>query len=467
MRLLKRVGNLLSGIATFLMSLLLAIIIWLTATQANDPTIIRPLQIPLEITAPSGAALTLPTSSTLNVTITIEGPASVLEGLTVDDFFASVDINSVPYGIDEEVEVLVQQIGSGASITSRNPEFLTIHLEPLVTQEIPVQVDVRGDVARGHSLGDPTVNPQMITVTGIESVVETLNFGLVTVFLNNDRETLIETRPLIFYDTEGQVASMRNLQLSNQDVEVTLPISESADFAEKIISVDLDGEPASGYRILSVNVEPSSVLVQGRPTQLDVLTNLQTEAIDITGLTETFVTPVSLNLPAGVELDEFTEIVVTVEIEPFQSSQTFRRVVEVQGLEEGLEAEITPELVRIVLFGPSPVLQSIAEGEVTAYVDVFGLGVGTHTGLEPVITFPDRGIELRSVEPMVLSANITQTVTMTRGITNSTSITPTSSIYPLLDLDTAVAQSSQTGSETTIGLTAVYDINKPQETLFI
>ncbi|MEM7336849.1 MAG: CdaR family protein [Chloroflexota bacterium] len=464
MKILRAFINLISGLTTLLLSLLLAVIIWVTATQANDPTIIKPLQIPVTIPIPSGSALITPANPELNVTITVEGPASILDDISRDDFSASIDIASVEFGSDTAVNILVQQIGAGATITSQDPLNVVIHLEQLVTVDIPIEAEIRGEVARGHSMGAISLNPLTIAVTGIESEVTALDFAQATIFLNNDRETLIETRPLIFYDAQGQVASLRDLQLSSRDVEVTIPVSEAADFAEKIITIDLVGEPASGYRILSTAIEPSTVLVQGRPTQLDVLTNVQTEPIDITGLVETFEAPVALDLPDGIELDEFTEIVVTVEIAPFQSTQTFRRIVEVQGLGDDLEAEISPQTVRIVLFGPSPILQALGENEVSVSVDLFGLDVGTHSGLAPDADFPDRGIELRSIEPAVISANITQTVTMTQEITSSVEITTTSQIKQLLTWQLTQTETAQ--EETAVFYPSRF-INKPQELIIL
>lgn len=461
MRIIRYVRNLLSGLATFGLSFVLAVIIWVTATQANDPTIIKPLQIPLTITVPSNGALIKPGNQNINVTITIEGPASILENITRDDFAASIDLSEVPFGEDHPMDILVQQFGAQATITSQDPLQIVVNLEELVSMPVPVEVQVRGDVARGHSRSEAIANPNEIIVTGIRSQVEALEEAVVTISLNNDRETIVQTRPPIFYDKQGQVASVRNFQLSSRDVEVTVPIIEAADFAEKIISVNLVGEPASGYRILSVDVEPAAVLVQGRPTQLDVLTNVQTEPIDITGLTEPFMDSVSLDLPAGIELDEFTEIVVSVEIEPFQSSQTFRKFVEIEGVGDGLEAVITPQLVRVVLFGPSPVLQSLAEDEVTVTVDLFELGIGTHSGLVPDVDFPDRGIELRSIEPAFVSAQITEVVSSTEEISVTTTLSETSSIAPFM-LNTAVSPALP-DTPTAVRIIPGRYINKPQQ----
>ncbi|MFQ5420973.1 MAG: YbbR-like domain-containing protein, partial [Anaerolineae bacterium] len=204
-----------------------------------------------------------------------------------------------------------------------------------------------------------------------------------------------------------------------------------------IITADLVGEPAPGYRILSVVVQPPSVLVQGTPSRVNNLTSLNTEQIDITGLTESIRQQVALALPDGVELDESVEIFVDIEIEPFRSTSSVQRPLELQGLGDDLAATVDPTEVRVILFGPLPVLDALQDNEVRVTVDLFGLDVGTHT-LEPSVTLPDRGIELRSVQPAQVTVAITHAVTITNGLTESieTAVptlpapTPTPSAYP-------------------------------------
>lgn len=413
--------NILSSLATLILSLVLAIIIWITATQANDPTIFKSLQIPIEfIGQPSNTTLVRPGGPSQNVTLTIQGRASVVDEVTRDNFTAVVDLSDVPLGEDAPVAVQVQRNESRINISSQSPEQLVVHLEPLVSRNIPVRTEFRGDVARGYSRGQESVDPEEIVVVGTAAEVDALEFALVTITLSDDdRQTKVAEAQPIFYDAQGQVASVRNLELSTRDVEVTVPINEAADFAEKIITVDLEGQPAPGYRILSVQVAPPTVLVQGRPTQLNLLSQIKTETIDITGLTESFVGPVSLELPEGVEVADFTEITVTIEIEPFYSARTYTKLVEPIGLTDNLEAEIDPESVRIVLFGPSPVLDVLAEEDIDVTVDLFEMEAGETSNLEPTVTFPDRGIELRSIQPMVVTISVTETMTTTTGVTET------------------------------------------------
>jgi YbbR domain-containing protein len=254
--------------------------------------------------------------------------------------------------------------------------------------------------------------------------VENLDFALVTVFLNSPKETNIGNHRPVFYDAQGRVASIVDLELDTQDVQVTIPIEQSAGFAEKPITVDWTGIPAFGHRLLDVTVDPTSVLVEGAPEAVDAINLLQTETIDITGLTESFVQQTTIALPDGISLDQNQEIFVSINIEPILSSDTRLREVEILGLDEDLEATLDPDQVGVVLFGPLPVLNSLVAEDVRVTVDLFELESGRYS-IEPTVDLPDRGIEVRSVRPSAISIFITKTLTTTLDLTDTLSITDT------------------------------------------
>jgi YbbR domain-containing protein len=451
---MKKFRSFLAGTTTLLLSLLLAIVIWFNAVQAEDPDTRRSVQIPVTyVGLPENVVIVEPENPEKDILITYEGRTSIVTELGPNDFSAIVDLSGVPVGEFQQVPVQIETSEQDITVNPPTPDQIDIFLEELKTVEVPVRVDIRGSVARGHTREQELIEPAKISVTGRASDVDILDFAQVTVFLNGDNQTIVTTPQPIYYDRQGRVASVRNLDVSTNEVQVTVPIHESADFAEKIISVNIVGEPAPGYRLISARVNPSSVLVTGSPTRLLQPFSIQTEPIDITGLTESFSDSVTLILPAGIEQDEVEEITVNVQIEPFRSTKIFNQTVTIQGLEEDKTGELDPETVRVVLFGPSPVLEAMTEQEILVNVDAFGLEDGTYN-LEPIVTFPEqRGLELRSVQPSVVSLMITDTLTTTNGISNTLPITDETSLRyntPVEDLlslnsgaeDTAVSHQS-------------------------
>ena len=425
---MKKVRSFLAGTATLILSLVLAIVIWFNAVQAEDPDTRRSVQIPATyVGVPENVIIVEPTNPEQTILVTYEGRSSIVTNLAAEDFSAVIDLSEVPIGERQSIPINIESTTSEIQ-TDSNPAEIDILLEELKTVSIPVKVDIRGSEARGHTRQQELIEPAEILVTGKASEVDALDFAQVTVFLNDENQTFIDNPRPIYYDRQGQVASIRNLDVATDEVQVTIPIQESADFAEKIISVDIVGEPAQGYRLLSASIRPNTILVTGRPTQLQVPFNVRTEPIDITGLTESFSGPITLVLPDGIELDEVEEITVDVQIEPFRSTKIFNQPVVVQGVEPEKETVVEPESVRVVLFGPLPILETITEQELLVTADGFGLENGTYT-LEPIVTFPEqRGLELRSVQPSVVSLQITDTLTVTNGISHTLPITDESSL---------------------------------------
>lgn len=411
------IRSIISNLTLLIISLVLAIIIWVNAAQVEDPIRSQFAQVPVQYVGLTEDSRLVRTTQQ-NVQIVFEGRASTLRAMSGEDFQAVVDLSQVPYGAETAVAIEVTTNVSGIRILSQAPEQATVLIDQIVTRAIPVELEVRGTVARGHEPGEPLVEPDEIIISGTTMQVEPLAFARATVFLNNDRETVVARPQLIIYNRQGRIASTSGLDISTEQVQITIPIDETAGVAEKLITVSWRGEPAPGYRLLGVEVDPPSVLVEGLPTQLTQLTRVQTEVIDITGLEETFRQQVVLDLPSGIALVEVEEIFVTIEIEPLLTTSVYNLAPELERLDPTLQAQIRPEKVQVVLFGPLPILDTLLEDEVTVKLDLLGLGIGTYN-LAPIVDFPDRGVELRSVQPSLISVEITELITNTETITDT------------------------------------------------
>jgi YbbR domain-containing protein len=425
----NRAGETLTNVATFLLALVLAFFIWMSASETQDPIRTRFLEVPLQYVGLPADTTLVDVDARQTVQIRLEGPDTILQEITPDDFVATADLSQVPSGERVSVEINVTTTTSGAEISFITPEQVDVTLEQQVTRDIPVELDIRGSVARGHTQGEPLIEPPSIRVSGPESQVNQLNFALVTIFLNSTVETLIETSSPIFYDQAGRVSSVSVLDLSHDEVTVTVPVEESAGFADKLVTVVWTGEPAPGYRLLSVTADPPSVLVEGRPAQVNLLASVTTEPIDIDGLTESFQQAAVLALPTGISVDPEQTVTVNIEIEPILTTSSYNRVPEPRGLRSGYEAIIEPEQVRVVLFGPLPVLDALSEDDVRVILDLFGLEPGRYS-IVPDVDIPDRGIEIRSVQPSAVTVTISEAVTNLENppdeqVVSTNAITPT------------------------------------------
>jgi len=394
MKFIRAIG---SNIFILLLSFVVAILVWINAVQANDPSRAEFLPVTIQfIGQPENTSLVEPTRAQ-TVQIWFQGASSVVTGLSSDDFSATADISGVPLGEETLVPIQVRSSVEGVTVLSQSPEEIAVLIEEQITRDIPVVLDIRGQVALGHEMGEPFIDPPFITVTGSSGRVEEMAIAEGTLFLNNERETAVYTPSLIFYNEQGDVVSTNNLYISPETVDVTVPVNQAEGFAEKVIVVDIIGSLPDGYR-------------------------LQLRPVDITGLTESTRYQVALILPDGVTLAEATEeIFVDINIEPFMTTATYQPEIELQGVGDGLQAIVEPTTVRVVLFGPLPVLDSILLEEIDATIDLFEFEEGIYS-IEPVITYPNRGVELRSITPSNVTVEITTAISDTQSITTTTTI---------------------------------------------
>ena len=132
---MKIVRSFLSNFLTFLLSLLLAILIWLNASQENDPTRLQSFQIPIDfIGQPENSTLV---ASDENMVFVVEAPSSVMNQLTPADFTAVVDLSQVALGEDVVVDVVGARVSSHASsasgrMTRASAAFASVDLAPKV-----------------------------------------------------------------------------------------------------------------------------------------------------------------------------------------------------------------------------------------------------------------------------------------------------------------------------------------------
>ncbi|MCA9975913.1 MAG: hypothetical protein KC413_09200 [Anaerolineales bacterium] len=72
--------------------------------------------------------------------------------------------------------------------------------------------------------------------------------------------------------------------------------------------------------------------------------------------------------------------------------------------------------------------------EVQVTIDLFGLMTGTYS-LEPDVSFPDRGIELRSIQPAQVTVEITTPLTFTNELSGTILMTgTTATVWTLPDI---------------------------------
>jgi YbbR domain-containing protein len=385
------------NIPLMVLALILAVLAWIVAAEEEDPITERrfPQSIPV-------ASSELPEGMVIignfngRVQVTVRAPQSVWTSLAVEDFVATVVLLGLDAGV-HQVPVQVTLNEERSRVVSIAPEYVTLELEQEMEAVVPVRVQVEGKPTLGYLRRTPLIVPPETTVRGPRTYVRQVIEAYAEVSVekaNADIEGEFQLRP---QDVAGQL--IPHVTLVPDAVSVRIPVELSGRYRPLVVKVTLGGgEITPGYRITYISVDPPSVTVFGAPDVISALPGfIETEPIDVTGAQSDIVVQPALVVPPNVAVVMSEQPMVTVAIEPIESSQTVVITPELQGLQPGYTATVSPETVQVILDGPLPLLDELKPKDVRVVLDLFDLPRGAHQ-IEPQIVVPE-GLTAQSILP--------------------------------------------------------------------
>ena len=217
---------------------------------------------------------------------------------------------------------------------------------------------------------------------------------------------------------------VRGVTLTPDRVRVTIPIVAQVDVQQISVVPAIDGQPAPGYSVGSIDWTPKIVQVF---TSGDVTRTLSTEKVNIGGATEDVTQTVSLSQPGNViTRPDNVQVTVRVSIIPIAVPSQLPLIVPITpvGLSKRYDAVANPTSVQITFAGLLDRLTNITADQVPATVDLSGYGPGTYT--LPVQVEPPEGLQVvASSDPTVRITISERVATPTLEPESTTVATPT------------------------------------------
>lgn len=340
------------------------------------------------------------------VDVSYRAPNDVIGTLSGDSFRASVDLSAYDMERAPEPQVLpvdVVSLVDGVEIVNRDPRTVTVELDRLVVERVPVEVDT-GDVPDTVEVEEPITNVDEVEVRGAASLVEQVDRAVARVLIDESGIRVERSVPLEPVDITGQPVD----NVAVEPREVTVEIDVETVETNRTVSVrpQITGTPAAGFALAAITVEPSTVTVRGLPDVLTGIDEILTEELDIGGLSENQEVELDLILPDDARFlePESDAVTVTVLIEPSVSSRTFVVGVICQGA--GDNACLPGiEQAAITLSGPAAAFVGVSAADLTPVVDVAGLEPGSYS-LTPTISGLPDGVTLDNVSPTAIPVTV-------------------------------------------------------------
>jgi YbbR domain-containing protein len=389
------------NLRTFLLALALGVSVWVSAVSADDPNEVRayPNPIPLEVVG-LDPSLLLTNDIPSTVEVRLRAPRSVWESLTAreDAIGATLDLSGLSSGEHtRQIQLTISE--RPYQLIRMNPTTVTVNLESFANQTFPLVVSLSGQPAAGYQAGDATRDVTEVTVSGPESIVRQVARARVLINLDGVRESIDEALPIEVVDKENIM--LQGLTINPESVRVNIPISQQGGFRDVAVKVVVQGQQAPGYRIENISVFPPVITIFAEDPELvnELPGVVDTLPLDLQGRNEDISTRLSLDLPENIMLVGAQTVQVQVSISPIQTSVTLPNLpIDVNGVSEGLSAEVFPQGVDVILSGPVPVLEAISSQDITVSVDVNGLEIGVYQLIPEVDTLIEN-VSVQSILP--------------------------------------------------------------------
>lgn len=368
-----------------------AVILWLVVVNIDDPKISQRFSAMVvvenaEYLTSQGKYFEV-LDDTNTIVFTVTAKRSYIEKLSNTDFKAVANMENAV--IDNEkrtgkvpIEVSALRYGSLVTI-SKATQNLEISLDNLAQNQFIVGVETTGVVPDGCALGEVNVSPNLLKVSGPESVVSTIDHVTASIDVTNMTSDVVASVIPTLYDSNGNVIDKSELTLNMSTVTVSVRI---LDVKEVSLILNVTGTPADGYAYMDMEYDPKTITIKGSSASLNNVTaiTIPENTLDISGARDDIVQIIDVAeyLPSGVTIVDKKEakVKVTVHIAQLATKTVniFPSSIRVLNLPEGYKLSFDSSVIRANISGIAENIAVLNANDIVVSIDAGQLTPGTH-----------------------------------------------------------------------------------------
>ncbi len=403
----KMMKHLVNNLGLKVLAILLSIVLWMVVVKMADPDATKTFSVSVEIRNKNvitemGKVPDIVGDSDIAV-FYISGPRSYVEKMNGDDFSVTADLSQLDLSRDGDVKLVPIEISPKKydkyiTVMQRTVN-LQITLEDLSQQKFVITPEYTGTPADGCAIGTVEVVPNLLTVSGPESVVSRISRVSASINVDGVSGDVTDNVMPVLLDEDGETISSELLERNQTTVTIRAKILGTKSVP---IRCKASGTPAEGYEYRGLEFVPENVLVKGEPDLLNGISaiNIPEDAINIDGMREEDEVVIDLNpylAEAGVSLvdESLNQVAVRVMIEAKETKVYNLPVdrINVTGLDSNYELSYNGNSVPVSVRALKEDMDTLQLTDIQGALDVSGLGPGIHS-LSLTVTLPSDKYEM-------------------------------------------------------------------------
>ncbi len=376
-------------------SIVLGFLFWIIGVNINNPTITQVIEVELEllnIDYVEKAGLTLLNYEELSnteVNVNVKGTRLDIQNLknNEDTIRASVDfkpvnVTSSDYvGKDIELMINVENTDNDIKILNYSPQKIELEFDNVVTQSFEVNpVLASVDKNRYISNKTPNVYPKQISITGPETIINTIDDVTATIDVADATESFTESVNIKVLDINGRNIT-NELKLSQATVEIPVEINKGSTI--KVLQPTITGIPKENIEISAITYTPDVINVVGDEGDIKRIEYITMDPIDITGIEETteYTFDVRDTLKEfNLTVEQGTPYEVKVTVEVFRlSTVTYRYYIDdilIQGMKDNITG---PSYIDVTFEGAEEIISELTKEDIDLTLDLRNIEEGINS----------------------------------------------------------------------------------------
>ena len=372
-------------------SIVIAAIVWMAVISISNPEVTRTKTVSLEVLNEdviemAGKTYDLGGVDTVNVSYKIRSRDEY--NIKASDIKAYVDLSKI-YDITNSVPITVEVVNNKDLFIENpvaRPAAVTVHIEDMQRKNFDLTTRVVGNPAEGYAVGDITLSPSSIYLSGPQNIIGGISSIGVEIGVEGANDKLTGKAKPVFFDANGNKLSITDprLEFETTDINYEVKILKGKSLN---IKFNVGGNVAEGYKFIGVQSNISSVLVAGDPNVLAELKTVEVPAsvLDVSGATasKSIVIDVADYLPDNVHADGNTQVSVTLRVEAITKKNITIGLSDITltGINNTLNYVLSPENITVGVSGLESGLSKISKADLNPSIDLTNLSIGEHFSL--------------------------------------------------------------------------------------
>ena len=394
-----------------IVSLFISIGLWLYVTNTENPIrTVEVSKVPVQLLNAndlSKQGMALVPNQSIYVDLKVEGYSQDVYKLNKDNFSIKIDLAEYALKLgDNSIPITIVDTPSNVTVKNTSNLVVTVKIEEIIEKDFKVESRIDVAAKANYYVAQPQINPETVTVSGPKSLVSQVKGVVVLGQEDNVFEDIVKNYEVVAIGDSGD--TVEGVKLSTERVQVIIKVNPGKSVPIKVGTI---GNAGYNINIASMELSQNYVEITGPQYILDSISEIYTEAIDLSRITKNSNMKVDLIFPDGIEKASISYVTVSIEVEEVKESQEneVTREFEVEYTTSGLASDFnmtaSSDKVKIVLKGSKNKLDSINIENIVASIDLSSItDTGQYTETPAVnITGDAEGVEIISVESIIIN----------------------------------------------------------------